>query len=203
MIDPSIGNIFQLLSFIGPLLIGFFLVIMSIFNQDIRGLMYLAGVLLASLVNALLMALIGDERSTGTPPLFCSVFNLTEAQTLYKSPSPTMMFLAFTAVYLILPMQKNGNTNYAVVVLLLALLGIDWVTKVQAGCTSNSGAALGIVTGALLGMAWYTIIYQSEYKNLLYFNALNSNKLMCDRPSKQTFKCSVWKNGQLISSSTV
>ena len=85
------------------------------------------------------MDLIGEERSNCSTALFCSVFNL-EAETKYKSPSPTMLFLAFTATYLLLPMRSNDEYDYAVIVFLVALLGIDWVTKVQSGCTSNSGA---------------------------------------------------------------
>ena len=203
MITLTVGNIFQLISFTGPLILGFFMVIMSVFNQDIRGIIYLAGVLIASIINSLLMDLIGEERSNSAPPLFCSVFNLREAETKYKSPSPTMLFLAFTATYLLLPMRSNDEYNYAVIVFLIALVGIDWVTKVQSGCTSNSGAALGILVGVLLGIAWYSTIHSTGYKSLLYFNALNSNKVMCSKPSSQTFKCSVYKNGQLLTSTSM
>ena len=203
MIDLTMGNLFQLVSFIAPFMLAFFLIMSSIFNQDIRGLIYLAGVLIATLINSVLMSIINDERSTNAPPLFCSIFNLTDNQLKYTSPSPTTLFIAFTATYLILPMKANNNVNYAVVVFLVAILGIDWVTKVKAGCTSNSGALLGILTGWLLATMWYTIIHQSGYKTLLYFDALNSNKVYCKRPSKQSFKCNVYKNGELISNNSV
>lgn len=203
MIPLTMGNLFQLISFISPFMLAFFLIVGSLFNQDIRGLIYLAGVLIATLINSVLMSIIQDERPEGTPALFCSIFNLTDAQTKYTSPSPTTLFIAFTATYLILPMKANNNVNYAVVVFLIGLLGIDWVTKVKSQCTSNSGALLGILTGWLLGTIWYTIILQSGYKTLLYFDALNSNKVYCKRPSKQTFKCSVYKNGELIANNSV
>ena len=203
MISLEMGNLFQLISFISPFMLAFFLIIGSLFNQDVRGLIYLAGVLIATLINSVLMSIIQDERDSDAPPLFCSIFNLTDAQTKYTSPSPTTLFIAFTATYLILPMKANNNVNYAVVVFLIGLLGIDWVTKVKSGCTSNSGALLGILTGCLLGLMWYSVILQSGYKTLLYFDALNSNKVYCNRPSKQTFKCSVYKNGELISNNTV
>ena len=35
--------------------------------------------------------------------------------------------------------------------------------------------------------------------NLLYFGKYTSNNVQCSKPSKQTFKCSVYKNGRLIS----
>ncbi len=203
MISFTMGNLFQLISFISPFMLAFFLIVGSLFNQDVRGLIYLAGILIATLINSMFMTVIADERPSDTPALFCSIFNLTDAQTKYTSPSPTTLFIAFTATYLILPMWSNNNINYAVVVFLMALLGIDWVTKVKSGCTSNSGAMLGILTGWLLGTIWYTLILQSGYKTLLYFDALNSNKVYCKRPSQQTFKCSVYKNGELIANNSV
>ena len=57
MITLTVGNIFQLISFTGPLILGFFMVIMSVFNQDIRGIIYLAGVLIASIINSLLIVI--------------------------------------------------------------------------------------------------------------------------------------------------
>jgi len=38
--------------------------------------------------------------------------------------------------------------------------------------------------------------------NLLFFNDYSSNKEICTMPKKQTFKCAVYKNGELIGSST-
>ena len=40
-------------------------------------------------------------------------------------------------------------------------------------------------------------------KNFLFINQVSSNKEICSMPSAQTFKCSVYKNGELISSSNI
>jgi hypothetical protein len=47
------------------------------------------------------------------------------------------------------------------------------------------------------------LFHVSGYDSLLYFDELESNNVTCSRPSKQTFKCSVYKNGELISSNVV
>ena len=36
------------------------------------------------------------------------------------------------------------------------------------------------------------------FESLLFFNDLTSNNVVCKRPTNQTFKCSVYKNGQVI-----
>jgi len=35
---------------------------------------------------------------------------------------------------------------------------------------------------------------------VLYFDEMESNAVKCEKPSSQTFKCSVYKNGVLVSS---
>ena len=46
-IPNTFSNIFKIFSAISPLLLGFFLVMSSLFNKNIKGLVYLSGVLLA------------------------------------------------------------------------------------------------------------------------------------------------------------
>jgi len=208
-LEYTFKTIFQLFSYISPFLLGFFLIVSSIFNQDLKGLIYLAGVLIATMINIPIMQMINNTPPTNSDGeydingSFCNIVNWTGNKTIYRSPSSSLLFIAFTATYLILPMRANNNANYAVVVFLMSVLGIDWVTKVKSGCTTNSGAALGVLLGYVFALIWYTMLFQGGYKSLLYFNTLNSNRLMCSRPSEQTFKCSVYKNGQLVSSNIV
>ena len=62
---------------------------------------------------------------------------------------------------------------------------------------------MGGLVGLILGGSWYMLLHESGYDSLLYFDELLSNKVACSRPSKQSFKCSVYKGGELISSNVV
>jgi hypothetical protein len=44
-------------------------------------------------------------------------------------------------------------------------------------------------------------MYGSNLKGYLFINEINNNKEVCSMPSKQQFKCSVYKNGELVGSS--
>jgi hypothetical protein len=44
-------------------------------------------------------------------------------------------------------------------------------------------------------------MYGSKFNNYLYINEINTNKEVCSMPTKQQFKCSVYKNGELVGSS--
>ena len=200
-IPTTFSNMFKLFSAISPLLLGFFLVMSSLFNQNIKGLVYLAGVLMASVINIFLMNLFEIKRDPDES-YTCDIFSLNP-YIPYNNPAPTSLFIAFTIAYLILPMIFNNQLNYIIITFLLLLFIIDAFTKVQKKCTSGSGTLIGGLVGLLLGGTWYLLLHDSGYDSLLYFDELLSNKVACSRPSKQNFKCSVYKGGELISSNVV
>ena len=65
-IKLTFSNILQLFAALAPLLLGFFLVMSSLFNQSLKGMVYLAGVLMASIINVFLMNLIKSPMSKET-----------------------------------------------------------------------------------------------------------------------------------------
>lgn len=192
----TITNLIQFMGAISPLMVGFFLISASILNKNIKGLIYLAGVMLSFVLNALLMNVIkspaNPSRSVG-----CSLIEWPFSLNQYNSPSFNSVFLAFTLAYMYLPMSFGGVMNYGIIIALVAIFGLDAVSKVTDGCTTPLGIVLGAVFGLLLGGLWYGIIKASGNPQLLYFEEV-SNGETCSRPSKQTFKCAVYKNGKLV-----
>lgn len=199
-IKLTFNNALQLTSLISPIFIVFFLVMISIVNQNIKGLIYLAGVLMTSVMNVFLMNLLKIPVHEDSP-LTC---NLVELPFLneYSSPAPSCVVLAFTMVYLLQPLFMNHGifSNVPLVLALTSLLGLDIMTKIFNKCTTPTGAFAGTTFGMFCGIIWYNLFKISGYDSLLYFDELDSNNVHCSRPSKQTFKCSVYKNGQLLSS---
>jgi hypothetical protein len=197
-IELSVSNILQFFSFLSPTLLVFFMFMSSLFNQNLKGLVYIAGLLMASLVNVVLMNLVGSGRDENEA-FSCSIFDIPH-MSQYNSPYPSCLIIAFTVAYLVLPMNYNKQMNYAVLGFLLCLLGIDFLTKVQNKCTTYAGAVLGSFVGFLMGTIWYVFFHSAGFDSLMYFDELRSDNVICSRPTKQTFKCSVYKNGELISS---
>lgn len=197
-IELTISNVLQFFSFISPTLLVFFLFMSSLFNQNLKGLVYLAGLLISSLVNIFFMNMIGSGRDENEA-FSCTIFDIPHVSQ-YNSPYPSSLIIAFTVAYLILPMKYNNQMNYAVLGFLLCLLGVDIITKVQNKCTTYAGSILGGLVGFLLGTLWYIFFHAAGFDSLLYFDELRSDNVVCSKPTKQTFKCSVFKNGELISS---
>jgi len=197
----NFSNILQFFSAISPILLAFFLVMVSLFNTDIKGLVYLGGILIASLINLFLMNTLKVKSNILIPPdcnLIDFPFNLNE----YISPAFNSMFISFTLFYLYLPMQYISNINYPVLVFLSGLLVLDASTKISKGCTNFTGVALGLIVGAVLGILYFVVLWKTGHQDLLFFNNEPSNNVVCSRPQKQTFKCSVYKNGEIIGQTT-
>lgn len=196
-IDLTITNVFQFISALTPLLLTFFMVMISIFNQDLKGLVYLAGILIVSVINVFLLNIIKNKRDENSGAS-CNMFNLPFNMTEYNVPSLNSVLIAFTIAYLLLPMITTRQINYGLIIALFSIFAIDAISKIMNRCTTAGGVILGLLTGTLFGSLWYTLFHSTGYNSLLYFDQVVSNKVYCSRPKKQTFKCAVYKNGELI-----
>ncbi len=193
----SFSNLLQFFAAISPILLAFCLVMISLFNSDIKGMVYLGGILIASLINLFILNTL-KVKSEKLIPSYCNLvefpFNLNE----YISPAFNSMFIAFTLAYLYMPMQYISGMNYPVILFITGLLVLDAGTKITGGCTTFGGVALGTLIGFILGLLWFITFYSTGHEDLLYFNAEPSNNVVCARPKNQTFKCMVYKNGEVL-----
>lgn len=194
----SFSNLFKFIATISPLLLGTLLVLASIINQDIKGIIYLAGVLISSVLNIFIMNLV---KSPAIPDrsVTCDLVEIPFMVNNYNSPAFNSMFIAFTIAYIGIPMYYNNEMNYVLLILMLSLFSMDAVTKLGSKCTTATGIFLGLVIGLIFGAGWFTLLHSTGNDDLLYFNEILSNKSVCKMPSSQQFKCSVYKNGELIS----
>ena len=169
----TLTNLFQFCAFISPFLLGFFLVMSSIFNQDLRGFVYLAGVLMATVINILLLNIIRSESKSDRSPI-CDLIgiNIFAAGGTFDNPNLSTSFIAFTGAYLLLPMIYNKQMNWMVLLFLIILFIIDVFTKVTNGCTQAPGVFTGVLIGLILGSLWYSLLQATGNEKLTYFNCI-------------------------------
>lgn len=115
--------------------------------------------------------------------------------------------ICFTLFYLMTPMivisanNKGASMNYGVLFFFMAYLLFDMYVKHTNGCgmvftSLTLGELLG---GSILGAGISLMMYYLSLKKYLYIGESSSAEV-CSLPSKSKFKCSVYKNGELISS---
>ncbi len=209
-LELTATNLFKFFSMMTPFLLVFFLSINSLLNQDIKVLIYILGILIATTINIILMNLIKKERALDASP-FCDIFSLPfsvldysnqRAAVKFDTPSITSMFISFTFIYIFLPMMSNPpyQLNYGFLLFILLLLLIDVITQANQKCNGYLGSIVGIFVGLILGGIWYTLIKSVGGELFLYYQEHVGSKTVCKRPRKQYFKCDVYKNGELLSS---
>lgn len=201
----NIRNIFTIAGSLYPIFIVSFLLLASMFNLKLTGLVYLGGIVVTIFV-CYLVAQTGiiEERST-TAPVSCDFFNVLSHH--YKGPSTQAAISWFTFIYLLWPMlppaHKGGLLNPIIAIFTALFAFINSIFQYIHGCSNPSGIILGVVIGLLMGTLWFFLWWATNHHDLLFYNELVSNNTICKRPARQTFKCEVWKGGELISSSTV
>lgn len=204
-IRASLYNFGILFASLYPLFIVCFLVVASIFNFKLNGIIYLGGII-ATIGFCLLVGglnLFPNRAFNG--PITCDLLSLTS--TNYTGPNTQAAVCWFTFAYLMWPMmppaQSQGLVNPMILIFTLFGTIINSVFQYTRKCSDEVGIFMGIVIGLFFGTIWFWMWFAFNRKDLLFFNELVSSNAVCSRPNKQTFKCSVYKGGELLSSTTL
>ena len=199
MLDLSFSDIFRYLMSLAPLFITSFLLMASVLNQNVKGLIYLGGILIVAILTIGFKRIFRLSPPEGYSPEKCQTFNLPPLMTEYSAPDFNSMFLSFTMMYLVMPMAYKAAPLNAILIILMVFFIIgNGATRVMMGCNNKIDVIIGNLLGAGLGVGYFFAFWASNNKNLLFIDDITSNNVSCSRPSKQTFKCAVYKNGQLV-----
>lgn len=182
---------------LAPFILVCFFTLSSIFNQDFKGIVYLAGVLLSAFFVMMVSKTLPFQRPDNYPEV-CNFLLLDTSGDSFNLPLGTNM-LTFTFAYLAYGMQVNNvvKENLFSYLFFLILLTLDTIWNYSYSCYSAGQLIIAGVLGMSAGFIWGGILNGSKAKHLLYFSALSRHDV-CSRPSKQTFKCEVYKNGKKI-----
>jgi len=198
--DLNIVSYTYLFLRLAPFFLVCFFTLSSILNQDFKGLVYIAGLLLTSFTSILLGNGLSDFiPKTDDKPAICNMISIGSTTDISKLPLGQVV-ISYTFGYLLYPLvyynifQKNIPT--LIFFPLLMLFDIIW--NVQNSCYTPIQLVLSIIIGGFLGILWGYIIDKAKNPALQYF-AGNSNGEVCSAPSNTTFKCNVYKNGELLS----
>lgn len=186
---------------LAPFILVCFFTLTSIFNQDFKGIVYIAGLLLSCFITIV----IGNGLSEFIPivsasdkPEICNMITVGSSGDISKLPLGQSV-ISFTFGYLLYTIveQKIVKQNISTIVFFPILLLFDMIWNAKNGCYSIWQLIYSLILGGLSGVLWSFIIASTNSPALRYFSGLNNNEI-CSVPSQQTFKCRVYQNGKLI-----
>jgi hypothetical protein len=198
MLELNIYNIIYLTFRLLPIILPSYFILSSIFSQDIKGIIYLAGLLIASFLTVLFANSV-DENFWGlvslNPSAKCNLISLNGVSPISKVPLSQTVY-AYTLFYLVFIIGKYNNhkknnlwlQNLPTILFLSIIVIGDIFWNISNNCSSIIGILISLFIGGTFGLIWAWIIDSSGAVQLQYFNGL-SNRTYCMRPSKQSFKC--------------
>ena len=195
---------------LSPFILVCFFSLASIFNQDFKGLIYLVGLIFTCAISIFvgmplklllepLNALINPNADLNKSPVCEDMISLGQAKVFNLPIGQTIFGYTFAYLLSIITNPKHNyvSQNIPTLVFFPVIILFDMIWNFRNGCyMTELPVALGLGFG--FGWLWGYIIESSKMTNLLYFNKI-SGASECSRPTKSTFTCKVYKNGQLIS----
>ena len=206
----STMNILNSLSFYSPIIICVSIVVFSMFTSTMeKAFVFFVWIFIITFIRIIVFKGFKSNANKDFVPNEIPNICLTGISDLFipKDVTYSTFILTFTMMYLVTPMimiskQNNVNVmNYGILAFFLAYIALDLFIKNLLSCIKLfSSLVIGdILSGLFLGAVISGIImYGSTLKSYLYINEINSNKEVCSMPSKQQFKCRVFKDGTLI-----
>ena len=186
----TIQELMKLLTLMLPYFIVFLFIMISIINSNIKGFIYFFGLIIIYGIIKIFQRSIPNNQKEH----ICHIFDSYH----YVHPSFISALYAYTIVYMITPMAIYNVFNIPLIIILLVFSVIDLIVRYKSGCSNALTISIGSIIGAGFAVLWSYILKESGNRTLLYYDDLISNKQSCSRTSNEQFKCSVYKNGELL-----
>jgi hypothetical protein len=177
---------------LSPFIIVCFFSLSSILNQDLKGIIYLAGLLFSCFFAVIVGAhntfssIIDDNSQKDA---ICNAISLTESGRLSNLPLSMVVF-SYTFFYLvdIIAKYNLASQNIPTLILFPLLIIGDYIWNNTYNCATIMQLIAAFGIGSVTGWIWSMIIRSTGVVQLQYFNGV-SNSQSCSRPSRQMFKC--------------
>lgn len=187
-------NIVVFLSFFSPIILATSVTSMSFIFQNFKGLIYLGFLIGCCVVRNYVYVMAGSNPVVNDRTICTSI-----QYSKYGNPTFSAFVFSFTIMYLCLPMFSNNSVNFWIFISLLTYFFADIFIKIYKKCVVKMGELfLNILLGAASSALIVTLMYTGGSGKYLFFNEVSSDKETCYQPSKQTFKCKMYKDGELI-----
>lgn len=195
MVELNIVSLLYIAFRLAPFILVSFFSLVSVFNQDLKGVIYLVGLLVASGI----AILIGNTFQFAMPDQLntlyedttrtCNLLTLTKGGPLSNLPLSQVVF-AYTFGYLayIIAKYKLASQNIPTLIVFPLLIVADWFWMSANRCASTMAILLATIVGGGAGVAWASLIDSMKLSKYMYFNGL-STKETCSLSAKQSFKC--------------
>ena len=197
-------NMLVFFAFYSPFVIAVVTVSLTFLFQNFKGIIYLLFLIFASTIRNYIIGLRGGDIMNGSNKQTADICTSIQF-TRHGNQTYSCFVFALTIMYMVIPMFTNTEVNFFVLVGLVMYGIFDIAIRKYTLCIDaalNYNIIYDVLFGAFLSTVFVIGVIQSGNSKFLFFNETSSTKEVCTKPSSETFKCSVYKNGELLGSAT-
>jgi hypothetical protein len=192
--DLNIISLTYLFLRLAPFVLVCFFSLSSLLNQDFKGLVYLAGLIVACFITMLFGNIILlDSYPPDQRPEVCNILSINQSGDFSKLPLSQTVF-SYTLFYLLVPIidQKLAKQNIPTLVFFPILILFDIAWNIQNTCYTFLQLIAALILGGGIGGAWGVMILKTNNPSFQYLVGPKNNEV-CSKPTKQMFKCKTSK----------
>jgi len=216
MIDINAGTFMAIFSRLSPFILVCFFTISSVFENDLKGIVYLIGLLFSLGITVF----IGNTEIVGVVESLLDTHTINIGQdekcknlmldTQYSKLPIGQAIIGFTFTYLLVSMMLiesiTVSSNWPTVVffILLIINELNYNTSIfdknkdhAKICNTIGSSVITYVISFSLGGFWAWLISTTGSSDLQYFKEHKNNE-KCGKVNHSKFKCEVYKNGEKI-----
>jgi hypothetical protein len=187
--DLNLNSLFYLFFRLSPFIIVCFFTLGSIINGELKGFIYLVGLIFTCRISEFFSSPFVDNGIEGNAKApVCSLYTINSIASDITPMS--LVILSYTFFYLVYPIGKYklaiDNVPVLIFFPILILAEAYWI--ISKSCFPVINCFLAFVFGGCLGVAWAAIIDATKLRGLQYYN-IGSNRERCSVASKQRFVC--------------
>jgi hypothetical protein len=176
---------------LAPFILISFFALSSLFNSDIKGIVFLGMLLLNCFITISIgISLPPDTINQKNPNMICNSLTLTKGEPLSKLPL-NINIMTFTLAYLayIIGVNKAANNNIPTLVVFPIFILYQMYWSWRNGCNSLLYSGVSLILGGGLGALFSFAIDKSGIVQLQYFNGITKQDV-CVRATNAKYKCS-------------
>ena len=177
---------------LAPFILISFFALSSLFNSDIKGIIFLGMLLLNCFITISIGVSLPDDSTIhpSNPNMICNSLTLTKGAPLSKLPL-NINIMTFTLAYLayIIGVNKAAKNNVPTLVVLPIFILYQMYWSWKNGCNSLLYSGMSLILGGGLGALFSYAIDKTGIVQLQYFNGITKQDV-CVRATNAKYKCS-------------
>jgi len=191
--DLNLINVLYMFFRLSPFIIVSYFTLQSILNQDLKGVIYLVGLIVTSFVVYLIASVLPEEpvskNSNDLMKVKCTQLTIGEGAPISKLPLSQTVF-GYTLTYLSYFIGVNNlqSQNISIFILFPVLILGDILWSTTNSCSSPKYLLISLIISSIVGLLWAMLIESTGVGGFAYLTGI-ANKDVCSRPTKSLYKC--------------